>query len=185
MTLAPIQRRGEEREEAARASKKRRTASSSVMREAHQTLVERKHRIDVELPPASPADVGRLQRRLDLQRSDAPQREGVTQQALGLVDRRRRPERQVLFLERHVHVIAGAARFAARVGEEHQREQAVGLGLVGGEREGLTLRAIVEKLCAEGYRTRRGGQWAAETVRKLIVRAEEEQAATARSRKRT
>ena len=38
--------------------------------------------------------------------------------------------------------------------------------------EGLTLRAIADALGAEGHRTKRGGRWAAETVRKVLARAE-------------
>ena len=37
--------------------------------------------------------------------------------------------------------------------------------------EGLTLRAIADRLTAEGHRTKRGGKWAAETVRRAIERA--------------
>ena len=37
--------------------------------------------------------------------------------------------------------------------------------------EGLTLRAIAERLTAEGRRTKRGGKWAPETVRRVITRA--------------
>ena len=37
--------------------------------------------------------------------------------------------------------------------------------------ENLTLRAIVACLNAEGFQTKRGGQWAAETVRKVLARA--------------
>jgi hypothetical protein len=37
--------------------------------------------------------------------------------------------------------------------------------------EGLTLRAIAERLTAEGHQTKRGGEWAGETVRKLLDRA--------------
>jgi DNA invertase Pin-like site-specific DNA recombinase len=36
--------------------------------------------------------------------------------------------------------------------------------------EGHTLRAIAEQLTAEGRRTKRGGKWAAETVRKVLER---------------
>jgi len=36
---------------------------------------------------------------------------------------------------------------------------------------GLTLRAIAAQLTAEGHRTKRGGRWAAETVRKVLERA--------------
>jgi len=36
--------------------------------------------------------------------------------------------------------------------------------------EGLTLRAIATALTAEGHRTKRGGAWGAETVRKVLVR---------------
>jgi len=36
--------------------------------------------------------------------------------------------------------------------------------------QGLTLRAIAERLTAEGHRTKRGGKWAAETVRKVLAR---------------
>jgi DNA invertase Pin-like site-specific DNA recombinase len=36
--------------------------------------------------------------------------------------------------------------------------------------EGLTLRAIAERLTAEGYPTKRGGKWAAETVRRVLDR---------------
>jgi site-specific DNA recombinase len=38
--------------------------------------------------------------------------------------------------------------------------------------EGLTLRAIAGALAAEGHQTKRGGRWAAETVRKVLARAE-------------
>lgn len=38
-------------------------------------------------------------------------------------------------------------------------------------REGQSLRAIAALLTAEGYRTKRGGSWAAETVRKVVARA--------------
>lgn len=37
--------------------------------------------------------------------------------------------------------------------------------------EGASLRAIVAMLDAEGRKTKRGGQWAAETVRKVLARA--------------
>jgi site-specific DNA recombinase len=37
--------------------------------------------------------------------------------------------------------------------------------------EGLTLRGIAERLTAEGRRTKRGGKWAAETVRRVLERA--------------
>jgi DNA invertase Pin-like site-specific DNA recombinase len=37
--------------------------------------------------------------------------------------------------------------------------------------EGLTLRAIAERLTAEGRRTKHGGKWAPETVRRVITRA--------------
>ena len=36
--------------------------------------------------------------------------------------------------------------------------------------EGLSLRAIAERLTAEGHRTKRGGKWASETVRKVLAR---------------
>jgi site-specific DNA recombinase len=37
--------------------------------------------------------------------------------------------------------------------------------------EGLSLRAIARQLAIEGHRTKRGGKWASETVRKVIGRA--------------
>jgi DNA invertase Pin-like site-specific DNA recombinase len=37
--------------------------------------------------------------------------------------------------------------------------------------EGFTLRAVAARLTAEGYGTKRGGLWAAETVRKVPARA--------------
>jgi site-specific DNA recombinase len=36
--------------------------------------------------------------------------------------------------------------------------------------QGFALRAIAQTLAAEGHRTKRGGAWAAETVRKVLVR---------------
>jgi hypothetical protein len=49
--------------------------------------------------------------------------------------------------------------------------------------EGLTLRAIAERLTEEGHRTRRGGTWAAETVRKMLARADAAKSEPARRRK--
>jgi site-specific DNA recombinase len=37
--------------------------------------------------------------------------------------------------------------------------------------DGLSLRAIAARLSAEGYKTKRGGNWAAETVNKIVKRA--------------
>jgi hypothetical protein len=48
--------------------------------------------------------------------------------------------------------------------------------------EGQSLRAIAERLTEEGHRTRRGGAWAAETVRKVLAR-EDVKRAPKRSRK--
>jgi site-specific DNA recombinase len=42
--------------------------------------------------------------------------------------------------------------------------------IVGIREGGLTLRAIAETLRREGYRTKRGGRWAPETVRKVLAR---------------
>lgn len=37
--------------------------------------------------------------------------------------------------------------------------------------QGLSLRAVAAKLSEEGFRTKRGGRWAAETIRKIVTRA--------------
>lgn len=91
--------------------------------------------------------------------------------------------RQALAVKRERGERIGGAYLGIRVerGEEvevpEERETAARIGEL--RAEGLTLRAIAAQLTAEGRRTKRGGRWAAETVAKVVRRAERREALAA------
>jgi hypothetical protein len=75
--------------------------------------------------------VGGRDRRLQLVGADGARRDRLVQHPEARRDRRRVPARAVLLVQRHQFAALVGAGRAARVGEEHQRQEAADLGLLG------------------------------------------------------
>jgi hypothetical protein len=74
--------------------------------------------------------MGRLQHRLELVATERAALTGAQQQRFGLLDQGRVPQSRVLVGKRHVVALRAAPGAAARLGVEHQRQQAERFGLL-------------------------------------------------------
>jgi hypothetical protein len=103
-------------------------------REAHETLVEQRDFPPVNRAADAALRVDGLDGGLELIAAGVFESGRRAQMCLRLVDRRPRPKRHVLPVERHeVSFAATVARGAARFAMQDEREQAVRLGFVGQE----------------------------------------------------